>query len=128
MIEEWTRYESVEALAKYYFEDSYVLCVWNTDAIVEFTLLAVLTPEHIEYQPPEPGIQYCYRYARMRFSDCAEVSWKRRTPCLTVDPGGEADFGNIDAFTVNRDRYRLEGGWGDLEICAHAVSIELIDE
>ncbi|MGE0668446.1 MAG: hypothetical protein AB7O49_17965 [Sphingomonadales bacterium] len=123
----WVGYETHSPLDGYYFEDSYVLCVWASKAIVEFTLLAALTSGHPAYQAPLPGEHHCYRYARLRFSGCSDVCWLDRSPTLSVDPDGEADFGNLDTFLLNQGRFRLQGSWGHLEFAADDWSIGLID-
>lgn len=127
MAEPGFSYAKDNRFSAYYFEDSYVLRIEEDNAKILFELELVLTPDHAEYQPPPSSVQHCYRRARLVFDNLKSVHWKRRSRVSFVDGDGERDLGNIDSFTIfPNNEYKLEGDWGDLELVAGTVSIELV--
>jgi hypothetical protein len=43
----------------------------------------------------------------------------------TTDATGERDFGHIDSFEWEDDRFLLQGDWGRLETMAEAIETSL---
>lgn len=111
-----TFYHQVKVLENVYLEDSFVLTIDETENSIEFDLEVVLTETHSAYRPPEPDQQYCYRNAKLRFSDCRSIVWKRKHLEPSYDADGSIDYGNIDSFYGSSGTYYLTGDWGEIEI------------
>jgi len=118
-------YDQLPPLSAVYLEDSYVLGVSTDDKSVQFDLDLVLTPEHPAYSEPRPGEQYCYRRAKVTIVSARSVRWIRQTMRPFRDATGEADYGSIDAWSLDGDISHIEGDWGELEVAGGAVRVLL---
>ena len=119
-------YEEVDGFQGFYFEDSFVLDIWQEPDALRFYVEAVLTPEHPRFGPPKPGEQHCYRRVTVVFPRPTEVHWRRLHFRPAVDAAGELDWGNIDRFEFSENGwYELEGDWG--EVCLRSDPPLVVD-
>lgn len=109
-------YEQIPELQGFYFEDSFVLSLSSTPREVWFVMLAVLTPAHPEYRPPERGDQHTYQKTRLTFPEPTRVQWSSVKMLPAMDADGTVDFDGIDAFWREDDRYHLAGSWGEVDV------------
>ncbi|WP_102868647.1 hypothetical protein [Pseudovibrio exalbescens] len=122
----WSNYSKIPALEYLYLEDSYVLGIVSTDDTIEFKMEFVLIQDHPLYCDPQPGEQYCYKRGRLKFANIQNVREFLRTNSRAIDATGEVDFGNIDSFVSQKQRYVLEGEWGKLDIESDEPSVTYI--
>ena len=120
-----TWYHELEGFDGFYLEDSYLLGTQESHDAIAFGLLAVLTELHPAYRAPGPEEAHCYRDARLVFSGCTHLRWRRRDFKPIQDPDGSMDYGNIDAFFLADGVYHLSGEWGEVEIEAEVCRIDL---
>lgn len=117
-------YEELDQLKGYYFEDSYVLGVKESEGRLEFILDVVLTPQHKDYVPPPKGTQHCYKSAQLIFDSVTYCHWIEKSFQKFVDADGEVDFGNIDTFFFTEpDQYELTGCWGCVGLKAENMKV-----
>jgi hypothetical protein len=121
------RYECDLRFNTYYLQDSYVMGMDESDpSRIAFSLLLVLTPEHLLYAKPLPSEQHCYRRGVLAFCGVSSVNWTRRNFRPMTDATGEIDYGNIDIFELGPDNlYELDGDWGHVSLTAESASITL---
>ena len=118
---EWDKFENI------YFEDSFVLGIEESEIAVSFIVDAVLTEKHPMYSPPIQDEQYCYKRARLTFSDLKNVRWFQRNSDSFIDADGSEDFGNIDSFELLSEGYYLQGDWGKVIICSETPNLEWLE-
>ena len=107
--------EAFPSLVHVYLEDSWVLAVRPSEAMLEFDLEAVLTGEHPDYRGPASGEQYDYRRARLVLHGQVTCNLSGAPPALDAD--GEQDLGNIDTWTVDEAGVSLlTGPWGHAQV------------
>jgi hypothetical protein len=116
-------YTTRAGLAVYLFEESYVLGFHVSDDEVALDLDVVLTDRHPRYEPPPPDEQFCYRRARLTFRHPSKVAFDPSGAPPARDATGEIDYDAIDTFTIDDDRYHLEGSWGTLDLTARGVDV-----
>ncbi|MCL4678123.1 MAG: hypothetical protein KJ017_05950 [Alphaproteobacteria bacterium] len=117
-------YEHHAQLSAYYFEDSFVLAITESQGRFEFEIEAVLTPEHKDYKNPKPSEQHCYKNIKLIFDEIERFTWEQTSFKGYRDASGEVDYGSIDVFTFDGDSYELEGDWGKLKITARKLWAE----
>ena len=113
--ENWTTYADLPALRHIYLEDSYVIGIKERGDVIEFKMEFVLMKSHPLYANPENGENYCYKEGLLIFPNVQKVEFVR-TLAKYSDPDGSVDFGNIDVFFKDKNRYALEGDWGRLAV------------
>ena len=124
----WRAYHLLDGLDRYYFEDSWVLSITAAEHEVTFVVEAVLTENHPDVGPPQPGEQHRYQTIRTRFADADSVTYAPSGARPTVDASGETDLGNIDSFTGDGGGgYALVGDWGTLDVVNATLSIAPLD-
>ena len=116
-------HELIECLRDIYLEDSFVLGLFEDQDSIEFELEAVLTEKHQSYHPPKPNEQHCYKKLVLRFGNCSNVNWIRKSLRPSTDANGEIDYGNIDRFSVEKDQLHLSGDWGEVRLQCSDVSL-----
>lgn len=109
-------YAELPSLEGIYLEDSYVLAIAETPTELDFSLLAVLTPDHPAYRDPLPGEHYCYARGTLSFLNASRIEWVRRSTTHFIDAAGEQDLGNIDVLEVDGTAFLAEGDWGEVRI------------
>lgn len=109
-------YEQFPGLDGFYLEDSFILNITETPSTLNFSLDAVLTPEHPAYGPPRPGEHHCYRPAELLFIDLSKIEWLHRPHRSFTDATGAEDLGNIDALVAGASSVLLEGDWGRVRV------------
>jgi hypothetical protein len=109
-------YDQLPGLEHLYLEDSYLLGVHEGHDELRFDVEAVLTEDHPRYVPRKPDEAYTYLRVAIVFSDPRSVTWIERPMKPITGPDGEIDYGNIDSFTWQNDRYELIGDWGHVVI------------
>ncbi|MQA02185.1 MAG: hypothetical protein GEV07_05475 [Streptosporangiales bacterium] len=105
--------------------DSWVLDIDVRPGEVVFELDLVLLPGHPAYEPPEPGEEYCYRRASLRFGGLREVTWRLGDSPPWEDPEDELDYGNIDTLRTDGEVYELDGDWGAMRLVADPPLVDL---
>jgi hypothetical protein len=116
-------YEALRGLEHLYLEDSWVLGVYESDKSITFDLDAVLTEQHPDWHPPQPGEQYAYSRLALVFPGIRRIEWLDRGGPPAVDASGEHDWGNIDSFLLDNGVYELEGGWGHVRLESEAPQV-----
>jgi len=116
-----TTYADLPGFESLYLEDSWVLDMRESEKTFHIDLEAVLTHEHPDWHAPKPGEQYCYRGTRIQFDKVQSVEWIELRMRPNKDPDGSIDFGNIDSFVYENNRYELEGEWGHLVVVSPSV-------
>jgi hypothetical protein len=114
-----------------YLEDSYLLdIVFKDDQIIEFVIEAVIKEESSHYTQPIPGEKYCYKNAKIVFSNVQSYAWVEKVMRLNSDSSEIPDYGNIDCFYKGNDtEYILIGDWGHIEIHANQEpTLEFMDK
>ncbi len=111
------QYYKLSGFEDIYLEDSWVFDVKTNEHFVEILIEAVLTEKHHLYQVPKPDEQYCYKNGRILFLHPTRVRWiKKIMKPNPPDKDGSIDYGQIDYFAYENNKYKLEGSWGELEI------------
>jgi hypothetical protein len=118
-------YFQIDLLKIYYFEDSYVLEVVATPGRLTFDMDLVLTSDHPEYRPAPANEQYCYRRGGIEFSGVTDLAWKGQGLQPAQDVTGQVDYGNIDSFLIEGDRYELAGDFGSISVTASGIDVRL---
>ncbi len=120
-----------DELAGVLLEESYVLAIHEHDGTVEFSLDAVLTPSHPAYRPPAPDEQYYYRRGQLVIVGAERPRLRHSDARPATDATGEEDFGNIDSLypvdSNGRDRWAMEGDWGELEVVEPLIRFVVLD-
>ncbi|MDF7773868.1 hypothetical protein P1X14_01305 [Sphingomonas sp. AOB5] len=117
-------YEDDPRFSSHYLEGSWVLGLDVGENRIVFDLDAVLTPEHPEYRPAEPGEQHCYLRSKLIFEGVADLDYRASGRPPAHDASDEPDYGHIDAMNVEgQDRFTLEGDWGELSFTAGSARI-----
>lgn len=75
-----------------------------------------MTEQHPRYKPRRPGEAHSYLRVAIVFRAPLSIDWIRRSMKSTVDLDGETDYGNIDSFTFEGDRYEIAGDWGHIVV------------
>ena len=118
-------------LAGVLLEESYVLAIDERDDAIEFSLDAVLTPDHPAYRPPAPNEQYCYRRGQLVVASSERPRLRRSEAPPATDATGEQDFGNIDSLypvdSDGRDSWAMAGDWGELEVVEPLIRFVVLD-
>lgn len=109
-----------------YLEDSYVLSINANTISIQILLEAVLTENHPLYTPALSGEQYCYRQMTVYFPHPQTYDLVLNNIRPIADPDGSVDYGNIDDFFMEDDKYYLRGEWGELTIVSDPP--RLVDE
>ena len=117
-------YTELPGLEHLYLEESYVLDVEAHPGRICLTLDLVLTADHVQHRDPLPGEKYCYRHGELRFSQVTHSLWSGQGRPPARDVSGEVDYGNVDSFEWDESGYRLEGGWGRMQI--HAAELQVV--
>ncbi len=109
-------YVDLPGFENLYLQDSWVLGLHETEKTFHIDLEAVLTPEHPAWHDRKPGEQHPYRPVRIQFDNVQSVEWMDKHLEPTTDPDGSVDFGNIDSFEYDGNRYEVQGGWGHVVV------------
>lgn len=80
-----------------------------------------------EPETEEEGPSYSYRRGRIFFPNMEQVKWESRIQPYIDPSSGSVDYGSIDYFYREGDRYFLAGYWGELEVVSGPPMLE-IDE
>lgn len=81
----------------------------------------------IEEAPPPMALEYSYRTGRIFFPNMEQVRWESRIQPYIDPASGSVDYGAIDYFYREGDRYFLAGYWGELDLVSGPPLLE-IDE
>lgn len=120
-------YSSLSQFENVYLEDSFVISIKTEENQAEFMIEAVLHEKHPLYSPPSAQEQYCYKLAKISFSNAKKVTWIEKKNSFFIDANNEVDYGNIDNFFYIGDHFYLSGDWGSLEIVKPLISFEFIN-
>lgn len=117
-------YYDIDGLENLYLEDSFVLGVAEQGVDIVFNMEFVLTENHPLYHKPRIGEHYCYRKGQLRFVSPTFIKWERSGKRGFIDKNKEVDFGNIDSFVSDGNKFILSGDWGELEISPENIVID----
>jgi hypothetical protein len=119
-------YDQLPGLEHLYLEDSYLLAVHEDGDELRLDIEAVMTEQHPRFTPRKPHETYSYLRVAIVFIEPRSVDWLERSMKPITDPDGETDYGNIDSFTFDQDRYEITGEWG--HIVLHGTAPVVIDQ
>lgn len=112
-------YYELNGFENIYLEDSYVLDIIDNfeEEVVIFLLDLVLLETHDLYKQPENDEKYFYKKGKIVFECILSLLWHEKTfektKALKLK---NIDFGNVDIFVYENDKYNLSGDWGNLTI------------
>lgn len=118
-------YRDIDSLRDIYLEESYVLGIAVCESAVVFTVDAVLTQDHPEYNAPALGEQYCYRYGTLCFPNVQTILEQEFNEALFELQEAEDDLGNIDSFVWEATKFALKGDWGRLILVSEPPTLVL---
>ena len=118
-------YTEIPGFESVALEESYVIDICATPGILRFELELALTPDHPAYAAPPPEESECFRRGQIRFEGVKRLVWKGQGAPPATDATGEADRGHIDNFQWDEKTFSLEGDWGQINLLAAKVYIEL---
>lgn len=97
-------------------EESFVLNLKTTMSFVDFQMNFAVNEQYPLPTEPDEGMEYAYRRGRIFFPNMEQVRWESRIQPY-IDPAtGSVDYGAIDYFYKEGNRYFLAGYWGEIEI------------
>jgi len=114
-------YSELPQFAKYDVGEGFLLDVKEGDSL-ELTVEAALTYAHPEAIPGTIS----WKKILIVFPRVRSFRWITRKMHPTVDPDGSIDYGSIDCFIVERDKSRISGRWGEIEIVSDPVLVSEI--
>jgi len=111
-----------------YLEDSFVLCAVASPRSVRLLVELVLRESHAAYAPPLVGEMYCYRRGEIVFEAVTDLAWKMYDRRPAIDASGTHDYGGIDLFEFEGNRYVIEGDFGRLSMEADICRLEVPED
>jgi hypothetical protein len=120
-------YTELAGFADVVLEESYVLSICATPGKFEITVELVLTPDHPAYAVPPADENECYRRGTIRFSAVKRLVWDDQGARPATDATGQVDFGHIDVFGWDAERFELRGDFGAVDLVAGGVTVGLTD-
>jgi hypothetical protein len=118
-------YVELPELSEIVLEESYVLGVTALPGQVTFDMDFVLTPAHPLYAPPPPSESECFRRGTLRLFGVRRLEWDEQGRPPATDASGERDFGHVDSFEWDHERYVLCGDWGRIDAVSEGAEITL---
>lgn len=118
-------YIELPELGEILLEESYVLDIDCHPGSITFQMDFVLTERHAAYHAPKPNEQFCYRRGRLHLEKVTRSLWTGQGAPPGSDLTGELDWGNIDSLLWDDGEFTLEGTWGQMEVSAQGVRVEL---
>ncbi|SRR6266542_4473075 len=118
-------YTELDGLDEIVLEESYVLGITAEPGRVTFEVDFVLTPHHPEWVAPPPSEVECFRRGTLQLMGVRRLRWDDQGGPPATDATGERDFGHIDSFKWEHDRFLLEGDWGSLDVRAAGAEASL---
>jgi hypothetical protein len=118
-------YTEIPHLEAIVLEESYVLDIHASPGLVSFQVEFALTPAHPAYVAPRPGDVERFCVGRLRFLRVRRLVWDLQGAKPATDASGETDFGHIDFLNWDGTDYRLGGDWGEMDISAGGVTVDL---
>lgn len=119
-------YYDLDELRFVYLEDSYLLELKESPKELELIIDAVLTEEHPEYSEPPPSENYCYKKAKISFSNVKAITWIEKKMFPFCDANNEIDYGNIENFSIHSKDYHISGDWGKVIISEPNFKFEIL--
>lgn len=116
-------YFELDGFQNLYLEDSFVIGIQQTETDIIFNCDFVILENHKLYSTPKTGEQYCYLKGCIRFSHITQVDWIKRDETVFSNNCYDNDYGNIDIFYVDDEKYYMQGDWG--EVIIHTKTVEL---
>lgn len=121
-------YTALAGFEEVVLEESYVLTIEATPGVVTFRMDLSLTPRHSAYVKPSPLDAGCFKLGRIRFIDVHELAWRGQGLAPARDASGELDYGHIDSFSWDGQRFELAGDWGTMVLSASRPILEVSDQ
>jgi hypothetical protein len=118
-------YTGLPGLEEIVLEESWVISVLARPARLEFVVEFVLTREHPGYAAPAAEEYECFRRGTMVFSEVTRLVWDGQGLPAAHDSTGEIDYGHIDVFEWERNRYMLTGDFGSIDVLASDPVVKL---
>ncbi|HEY8395303.1 MAG TPA: hypothetical protein VIK96_00840 [Bacilli bacterium] len=119
-----TDYYRIPSLENVYLEDSFLLDVEETNRNIIMRVEIVLTENHALYEKPLPDEAYCYRNAKLTFSDFEKSVCLEKKFVPFTDASGEVDYGNIDFLHLSNGVFEIGGDCGHLRIFGGKVALD----
>jgi len=121
-------YEKLSGLEDLYLEDSWVLEIDAGPDHLHFTVDAVMAESHPAWRPRKSNEQYSCLPVEICFDSTTSLDFRASEWPLAVDATGATDYGHIDAFTWEGDRYQLEGDWGSAIVVGPKPTVRALPE
>jgi hypothetical protein len=118
-------YLELPELAEIVLEESWVRGVVAEPGVVRFDVEFVLTERHPHYRAPFPNELFCHNRGTLLISGVTRSVWAAQGAPPAHDANGETDFGHIDALTWDAEHLALEGDWGQMELDATSIQVQL---
>ncbi len=118
-------YLELTELAEIVLEESWVRGIVAEPGVVRFDVEFVLTERHPAYHPPLPDELFCYERGTLLISGVTKSVWAAQGTRPAHDANNEIDFGHIDALTWDEEHVALEGDWGQVDLDATSIQVEL---
>jgi hypothetical protein len=116
-------YPDLPGFEHLYLEDSWVLGVGETEDGLTFDVETVLNQDH-QWTPPKPGEVHCHQRLLIAFRRPTSIEWIERFPGPpATDATGQKDYGHIDTFLCDDERYELNGNWGHVVVHGPAPAV-----
>ena len=118
-------YTDLDGLSEIVLEDSYVLDVLAKPGELVLDVDVVLTRRHPAYAAPPPSEVECFRRGSLRFVGVRSLTWEDQGSPPATGASGETDYGHVDSFEWEDDRFLLSGDFGRLDLKAQALEVVL---
>jgi hypothetical protein len=107
--------------------DTFVLDWYFEPRRLVFVVDASLQPDHPANERSKPNEWACYKPARLVLDDveCVEGLLEPASAPGHTDPDGSHDFGSIDELVSIVNGFRICGEFGDVQITANSVRLEV---
>ena len=107
--------------------DSFVLNWAQEAGLLRFELDASIWPGSEYYSKPVDEEYTCYRKATLMFKGVQSIVGLKSIESVpsTTDPGGSADFGNIETLSQTESGFQLSGDFGSVKITGGELRFEV---
>lgn len=121
-------YFELDEFQNIYLEDSFVINIQETKSDITFNCDFVLLEKHKLYSIPKNDEQYCYLKGYIRLSNIYQINWIKRNENVFSNDCYDNDYGNIDIFHIDNEKYYLQGDWGEVVIYSKNIELKLFND
>ena len=111
-----------------YLEDSFVISIQETKSDITFNCDFVLLEKHKMHSIPKNDEQYCYLKGYVKFSNITQIDWIKRNENVFSNNCYDNDYGNIDIFHIDNEKYYLQGDWGEVIISSKNIELKFFND